>query len=393
MEEAAKIFITLGCFLLMGLVTDMISRRIRLPRVTLLLIFGFAIGPAGLHIFSPEDGKWFPVITNMALVMIGFLLGERFTLSSLREHGRLVLWLSISEVVGTALVVLAGLLFIGFKIQMALLLAGISTATDPAATIDVVNETNADGTFTRTLLGVVAVDDAWGLIVFSLLLTSSHIITGQEQSTAPLIIGAWELGGALFVGIALGVPMAYLTGRIRPGEPTLVEALGGVFLCGGIAMWLGVSFLLASMVLGTVVANLARHHARPFHAIEGIDWPFMILFFLIAGASLEISSLEKIGLFALAYIIFRAMGRFMGGWLGGVLGSNDPVFRRCAGMALMPQAGVALGMALVAVERCPDFGEIILAVVIASTVLFEIAGPVLTRLGLIYSGDVRQRQR
>jgi Kef-type K+ transport system membrane component KefB len=388
MDDTAKTLITLGILLLLGLATDVIGRRTRLPRVTLLLIFGFAIGPAGLDFLRPSEEKWFSIVADMALIMIGFLLGEKFTLSSLREHGKLVLWLSISEVVMTALVVLVGLLLIGLQMGMALLLAGIATATDPAAVTDVVHETKADGLFTRTMLGIVAVDDAWGLIVFSLMLTAAQAFSGQG-SIAPLFTGAWELGGALLVGIGLGIPMAYLTGRVKPGEPTLVEALGVVFLCGGIAIWLKVSFLLASMVLGCIVSNLARHHIRPFHAIEGIEWPFMILFFVLAGASLQTEMLFQIGFVGSAYIILRVIGRIIGAWTGCAISHAGPLIRRWMGMALMPQAGVALGMALVAIERRPDLGEIILPVVIASTVLFEVIGPVLTRAGLVHVGEAR----
>jgi Kef-type K+ transport system membrane component KefB len=393
MDDTARTLITLGILLLLGLATDVIGRRTRLPRVTLLLIFGFAIGPAGLGFLCPTEEKWFSIVADMALIMIGFLLGEKFTLSSLREHGKLVLWLSMAEVVVTALVVLVGLLLIGLPMDIALLLAGIATATDPAATTDVVHETKADGVFTRTMLGIVAVDDAWGLIVFSLMLTAVHAFIGQGNSIAPLLTGAWEIGGALLIGIGLGIPMAYLTGRIRPGEPTLVEALGVVFLCGGIAIWLKVSFLLASMVLGCVVANLARHHIRPFHAIEGIEWPFMILFFVLAGASLHTEMLFQIGLVGSAYIILRIIGRLVGGWTGGAISHAEPLMRRWMGIVLMPQAGVALGMALVAIERRPDLGEIILPVVIASTVLFEVIGPMLTRTGLVHVGEVRHNKR
>lgn len=388
MAELDKTLITLGALFLLGLLTDAIGRHTRLPRVTLLLVFGFIIGPAGLGFLSPHHEKWFSLIADMALVMVGFLLGEKFTLAALREHGRFVLWLSVAEVFVTALVVMIGLLLIGVDVTTALLLGGIATATDPAATTDVVNESKADGLFTRTLLGIVAVDDAWGLIVFSLMLATAQAISGQGGTLAPLLTASWELGGALLLGIALGIPMAYITGRIKPGEPTLIEALGVVFLCGGIALWLEVSFLLASMVLGTVVANLARHHARPFHAIEGIEWPFMILFFVLAGASLHTQSLLRIGLTGLAYIIFRFIGRLVGAWVGSAISRAERAMRRWMGMALLPQAGVAMGMALVAVQRRPDLEEIVLPIVIASTVVFEVIGPVLTRIGLLRAGEI-----
>jgi len=393
MDDTARTLITLGIVLLLGLVTDAIGQRTRLPRVTLLLIFGFVIGPAGFDFLSPSEEKWFTIVTDMALIMIGFLLGEKFTLSFLRQHGKLVLWISVAEVVVTALVMMIGLLLLGVPKDMALLLAGIATATDPAAITDVVHETHADGEFTRVMLGIVAVDDAWGLIVFSIMLTIAQTFNGQSGIMGPLLSGAWELGGALLVGIALGIPMVYVTGRIRPGEPSLVEALGVVFLCGGIAIWLKVSFLLASMILGCVVANLARHHIRPFHAIEGIEWPFMILFFVLAGASLQFEMLFQIGLVGSAYIIFRVIGRLLGGWTGGAIAHAKPLMRRWMGIALMPQAGVALGMALVAIEHRPDLKEIILPVVIASTVLFELIGPVLTRIGLSHVGEVRHDRK
>jgi Kef-type K+ transport system membrane component KefB len=393
MDDTAKTLITLGILLLLGLATDAIGQRTRLPRVTLLLVFGLVIGPAGLDFLSPNEERWFSIVADMALIMIGFLLGEKFTLPLLRQHGKLVLWISVAEVVVTALVVLIGLLLIGLPMDMALLLAGIATATDPAAITDVVHETKADGVFTRAMLGIVAVDDAWGLIVFSLMLTAAQAFSGQGGNIGPLFTGAWELGGALLVGIALGIPMAYVTGRIRPGEPSLVEALGVIFLCGGIAIWLKVSFLLASMVLGCVVANLARHHIRPFNAIEGIEWPFMILFFVLAGASLHTEMLFQIGLVGSAYIILRVIGRILGAWTGGAISHADPLMRRWMGIVLMPQAGVALGMALVAIERRPDLGEIILPVVIASTVLFELIGPVLTRTGLVHVGEVHPDKR
>jgi len=145
------------------------------------------------------------------------------------------------------------------------------------------------------------------------------------------------------------------------------------------------------MALGSVVANLARHHARPFHAIEGIEWPFMILFFVLAGASLHAEALYQIGLVGAAYILLRIIGRLFGSWAGGAISHAEPPMRRWMGVALMPQAGVALGMALVVIQRRPDLGEIILPVVITSTVLFEVIGPVLTRSALVHVGDLRSK--
>ncbi|MHC5011075.1 MAG: cation:proton antiporter [Planctomycetota bacterium] len=388
MHEPALTLVAIGGFMLLGLLTDLLGHRTPLPRVTLLLLLGVAIGPTGFDVLPAHTATWFPLVTDMALVMVGFLLGGALTVGALRRHGGTVLWLSASIVVATAVVVGLGLLALGAPGDIALLLAGIATATDPAATLDVAREVHARGSFTTILRGVVAADDAWGLIVFSLLLCGAGMWNG-ELAWAVLADGAHELGGAVLLGIALGVPMAYLTGRIRPGEPTLFEALGLVFLCGGIALWLEVSFLLAAMVMGCVVANLARHHRRPFHAIEGIERPFLVVFFLLSGAALRLDSLATVGAVGVAYVGLRVLGRWVGTQAGGALGAAGPPVRRWMGLALLPQAGVALGMALVAAERFPHHADVLLPVAVGGTVLFELIGPVATRIALRRAGDVK----
>ena len=215
-----------------------------------------------------------------------------------------------------------------------------------------------------------------------------HGLNGHANLTEPLLAGLWEIGGAVLVGVALGIPMALLSGRIKRGEPMLIEALGIVFLCGGIAQFLHVSFLLAAMVLGIVVVNLAQHHNRPFHAIEHIELPFMILFLVLAGASLTFESMSTVGSICVGYIIFRIIGRIVGGWIGGRACLAKRPLRNWMGLALLSQAGVALGMALAATHTFPELREVIIPVVVSSTVLFEIIGPILTRYSLVRVGDV-----
>ena len=142
------------------------------------------------------------------------------------------------------------------------------------------------------------------------------------------------------------------------------------------------------IVLGSVVANLAKHHRRPFHEIEGIEWPFMIVFFVLAGASLEIDALWLAGAGLAGYVILRFAGRIIGAWLGGALCGDEPAERWWMGLAMLPQAGVALGMALVAAQRLPTLGEIIIPVVVGATVVFELVGPVFTRLALRRVGEM-----
>ncbi len=373
--------ITIGGLFAIGLATDALARRLHLPRVTLLILFGVLAGPFGLDLMPDQIKHWYEFLATTALTMVAFLLGGALSKSQLKNHGKHIVVISLSVVLITIVLLSSGLIFIGVEPAIALLLAGIATATAPAAIRDVIRQSETTGDFPDTLQGIVAIDDAWGLIAFSILLIAANGLIGNgydsmfEQSL-------WEIGGAIAVGAAVGLPATALTGRLRDGEPIQVEALAVVFLCAGFAVWLEVSFLLAGVVAGLIVVNFAKHHSRAFHEIRHIEWPFLILFFFLAGVSLEIDDWQEFGPIILVYMILRTLSRLIGGWLGGKLSSAPIAYQRWMGLALLPQAGVAIGMALVAGHRFPEFKEIILTVTISTTVLFEIFGPLATLYAL-----------
>jgi Kef-type K+ transport system membrane component KefB len=331
-----------------------------------------------------DVAMWFDEISIVALTMVAFLLGGSLTRENLVRHGRAILTISISIVVATLVIVSAGLTAIGVPFGLALVLAAIATATAPAAMTDVIKQSGVSNSFTETLKGVVAIDDAWGLIVFSIAL----VLAGHSDGWATVITTAiWDFGGAIMLGFALGVPSAYLTGRLKPGEPMQAEAVGIVFLTAGLALWLEVSFLVAGMVVGGVIGNLARHHDRAFHEIEHIQWPFMILFFLLAGATLDIEAFGLMGWAGAFFLILRAVARLVGGYCGARLGGLPRCQTGWFGPALLPQAGVAVGMALVAGEQFPDWAASIMAFTLASTVAFEVLGPPLTLMSIRRTAD------
>lgn len=388
MQTTDVMLLVLGGVLLLGLATEFLGRATALPRVTLLMLFGVAIGPAGLDFLPDTADSWFPLVTNMALLLVGFLLGGKISYENLSINGTAVLFLSLSVVVVTLCVVAGGLWLAGSSLTIALLFAGIATATDPAATMDVVRESGAKGSFSDTLLGIVAIDDAWGLIIFSIILALAQSAYGIGVPAEAMIEGLRELFGSIALGLAIGIPSAFLTGRLKPGQPTLVEALGVVFLCGGLAGYFHVSFLLTAMVLGATVSNFAQHHEQPFHEIEDIEWPFMILFFVFTGASLEFSNLSAVLPLAGLYILLRTLGRCIGSWPGARLANLDPSFGKWMGVSLLPQAGVANGMALLASSAIPAVKPILLPVTIMATIFFELVGPIITRKVLHKVGDV-----
>tara|TARA_R110001592_G_scaffold83616_1_gene247616 strand:+ start:56618 stop:57772 length:1155 start_codon:yes stop_codon:yes gene_type:complete len=382
-----EILITLGALLLFGLLTFWIGSITALPKVTLLIIMGILIGPNGLDLFLETRQLWFEHISVLALIMIGFLLGSTLTRSTFRLHGKQIIGLSLGAALITLIVVLIGLVILTpLPFEVALLLAAIATATDAVATVAVIDELKDNSTFSKTLLGVVALDDAWGLLIFSLCL-SFAVGTTATTGFSMITTGVWEITGALFLGVSLGLPMAYLTGRIHSGEPTLIEALGLIMLCGGLALWLEVSYLLAAMAMGATVANFATHHTRPFHAIKNIQSPFLVLFFILAGASLNFSNFLSVGVIGVVYIGLRIVGKIAGGWLSGRLVGMFGNDARWIGTAMLPQAGVAVGMALIVSQLLPQYADTIMAVTIAATALFEVFGPLATRIAIKHSNQ------
>lgn len=387
MHTAAQFLISIGGILLIGLITDAIGQRTFLPRVTLLIIFGAMIGNEMLNIIPEIITNRFEIIANMTLLLVGFLLGSKLTLDSLKFSAKHVLWISVSAAIVTAVVVSTGLILIGVTQEIAILLGCIASATAPAAIVDIVIESKYKNSFSNCLLSIVALDDVWALILFSLGIAGVAAMIGLSDGASVILIASRDIGGAILLGGVIGFPAAYITGRIKPGQPMLTEALGIVFLCGGMAMWLEVSFLVASMVMGAIVANFAKHHEYPFHEIEGIEWPFMVIFFVLAGASLEFSAIWNFGIIGIVYIIGRVIGKYIGAWCGSNISNADSTTKNWMGVALLPQAGVAIGMALVASNYFPEYQNILLTVVVGSTVFFELIGPVFTRMALDHARD------
>ena len=363
MTNSSVLFLTLGGILLLGLLISTIAQRTVLPRVTLLVILGAVIGPHGLNLIPDVFTHYFEVIAQTTLLMVGFLLGGKLTTESLQQHTGDVFWISICAAVITTMVVSIGLIWAGVPTEIAMILGCIASATAPAAILDVTAESGSQGPFSRLLVAY---------------LNDSVDHSGMLWSVA------WEIGGAVLLGAVVGVPAAYLTGRIKPGQPILTEAMAIMLICGGLALWLEVSYLITAIVTGAVVSNFASHHEYPFHAIEGIEWPFMVVFFTLAGASLDLSIAREIGVAGAVYIGCRTIGKYVGAGAGagGIISQADATTKSWIGVALLPQAGVSIGMGLVAASHYPEQRQMLLSIVIGSTVFFEIIGPIFVRLAL-----------
>ncbi|MFP4331761.1 MAG: cation:proton antiporter [Campylobacterales bacterium] len=379
-EQNLVIFI-LGCFFLLGLIADLAGRYTILPRVTVLLLSGILIGPHILDLLPPffiDD--WFEIITNIALGMIGFLLGQKFTYKNFRNIGKSLIIISIMKVLITFFIVFIGLMLIGVNSIVAMIIASIASPSAPAAIYDVIEEIKPNNNFSNNILSIVAIDDLWGLLLFTICISLAGVFTPEGHWYESLANGGIEIFGSIAFGICIGSLGSFLTGRVRPGQPTQAEALGIVLIAVSIAKFFDLSPLLATMVTGAVVANLATHHKRPFIEIENLEWPFIIMFFLLAGASLHLESLMEVGIIGVVYIATRSLGIYLGCYAGGIYAQTDSYTKNRLGLALLPQAGVAIGLALMSGNYFPEYKNTILPIIIGSTVVFELIGPILTRV-------------
>ena len=377
----------LGIFLLLGWGAHVIGRRFKLPRVTILLLIGMIAGPSLLDVFPHKITNWFPDIAHIALAMVGFLLGESFIGREIKVSGRTILYISIGKTIVAAILVFTAVLLIQKDWLFALLLSGIAPASAPAAILDVIHEIKSRGPLTKTILGVVAIDDAWGVLLFSFLLTAAETIYVKGHIVNEVLFAIWDIGGAILLGVIIGLPMALLTGRIKKGEPSLLEAFGFVMLCGGLALMLNVSYLLSCMVLGVTVANRAKHHTRPFRDIEGASELFLVIFFLLAGYEFELSSFWTLGFIGGIYIIARSVGFLIGGYFAARIANSAAVIKKRIGWCLFPQAGVAMGLALLSLERFPEVGKSVIQLIVGTTIIFELVGPMVTRWHLHKAGE------
>jgi Kef-type K+ transport system membrane component KefB len=385
-STATLTLLAIGFVLALSIFCDAAARRLGLPRVTILVLAGVAIAGvlrlvSGYEVHTLTAAVAEPLI-DVALVMVAFLLGGDLTAERWRRTGRAVLGLSLSITAASGFLVGGGLLWLGYPAAIALPLAAMAVATDPAAVQDVINELGGGGRRAEVLRGVVAIDDAWGIIAFGIALAVLGWLADADGWQALLQAG-WELGGAVLLGLAIGAPAAYLTGRLQPGQPTQTEALAIILLIAALADILAVSSLLAGMTAGVAIANLARHHERSFREIEHIEWPFLALFFVAAGAAADPAHLGAALPLILAYVGLRVASRLLGGWAASPLLRGDGgLHPGWLGLGLMPQAGVAMGMALLVAERYPAMAGDLIAVAVAGTIVFETLGPIVTRRSL-----------
>ncbi|MDI6851548.1 MAG: cation:proton antiporter [bacterium] len=386
--------LSLGIIFLTGFFAFKIVGKVRLPTVTGYLILGIIIGEEFLNLVSDKVLSSSSFVSSIVLGFVAFTLGQNFSLQRFKRIGKTVILISIFESVCAWFIVTFAFYFIlRQSFYVSIIFGAIASATAPAATVMVVRESGAKGLFTNILLGIVAIDDAWCLIIFSLSLAIAKVFVMRGSSGLAIVLeavgrGVLEVGGAFALGISLGFLFKILSKLVKTEQGLEIYTLGFIFLAIGIAEHLHVSVLLSSMVLGATVVNTLKGDNRFFQVIKGLEYPLYLLFFVLAGANLELESLKHLGIFSVVYLFARVLGKVLGARLGALLGRAPKNIQKYVGFGLIPQAGVALGVALIAKSDFPAYGAIIFDTIVSTTVLYEIFGPIVTKWALLKAGDI-----
>ena len=416
MTQNASTFLSLSVALLAGLLLSRLVKKIKLPAVTAYLIAGVLIGPfmlgalgvPGIGI-TAEQIEGFGLISDLALGFIAFAMGNEFRLAQLKKIGKQATVIGVAQALITTIVVdvvLIGLHFImpdRLSLPAAIVLASVATATAPAATLMVVKQYKAKGPVTDILLPVVALDDAVGLVVFAISFgVAKSISTGTVDVLSvilePLLEVVLSLGLGFLMGLLFTLCEKHFHSRSKRMAVSVTFVMMTValsclqFHVGGIHI--GFSSLLACMMLGTVFCNMCEVSEELMDRADRWTAPILILFFVISGAELELSVFADwaVVVIGLVYIISRSAGKYFGANISAKATKCDPNIIKYLGITLLPQAGVALGMAIKAIELGPD-GAIVRNITLFAVLVYEIVGPFLTKIALTKAGDIKTEGR
>ena len=382
--------LTLGIMLFTGLAFGRLAKLVKLPNVTGYLVAGLVFGPCFLNLFHAELLPSLDIISDVALGFIAFAVGSEFKLSYLKKVGSGPVIIAVFEAVMAVVVVFLSLIALGYPADFSLVLSSIAAATAPAATIMVVRQYNARGPLTDTLLTVVALDDAVALMAFGIASAAAQAIGGQSTSILVTVLTPIiEIVGALGIGFAQGLLFLFPMKYFKKDGNRLIIVCGFIFFAVGLANLLNLSSLLLIMAMGATLINVAKVQNTIPRIADFVTPPIFLLFFVISGAELDASVLPTIGLVGVTYVVMRVAGKWLGAMLGAFIAKSPSVVKKYLGPTLLPQAGVAIGLSLIATESFPAYGAKIRAVILCGTFIYELIGPAVSKFALKAAGEIK----
>lgn len=404
--EQINITLSLALLLSIGFLIAKAGNVIKLPSVTGYIFAGLLLGPSGINLVPAETvGHQLGHFTQIALMMIAFGIGEHLEINRLRSTIKSVSFIGVGEILGAFVFVLIGSFLVaratdiglpGWQpadyLVLALLLGAVSVATAPAATMHVMRELKAAGPLTTTLMAVVAIDNGLAIMMFGVSMSVANHLTadGTSSMSAAIIASLMEIGGSLTLGCTAGLVIDYINTRLKQQGEMLTVGLAVLLLCGESARLLHFSPLLAGMAAGFTIVNRDHRDLRLFRALNNFEPPIYVLFFTLAGIHLNLHALATAGWLGLTYFLLRALGKLAGAGLGAKLASAPQAVERYLGLALMPQAGVAIGLIFLinTDNTLSSFSNIITPVVLAGVVLSELFGPLFAKQAVRLAGEI-----
>ncbi|MBE5947147.1 MAG: cation:proton antiporter [Lachnospiraceae bacterium] len=388
-----NIFTYVAIMLFAALVAGKIVKKMRLPNVTGYLVIGLLIGPNCIGILSTELLDVMNFVTELALGCIAFSIGAEFKISFFKKIGKAPIVIGVLEGLGAVVVVDVLMLVFGYNIEFALAMGAIASATAAASTLMIVKQYKAKGPVTNTLLPVVALDDAVALIAFGVSMAIANVVSshGEAPIGKLLLDPVIEIGGGLLYGAVLGVIMVYAVKLYTGRGNRLAITIMMICICVGISDMVGFSSLLACMMLSMIFVNSSRYREKIYEPLERITPPIYMMFFIISGASLDITIITSVGVVGLIYVIGRVIGKMLGSSLGAKISKAPKVVSKWLGLTLVPQEGVAIGLATSAAKALPEYGTKIKTVVLCGVVVYELVGPVITKLALKKAGEITEK--
>ena len=410
-----NILFSLSIALFAGLMLSRLAKLVKLPAVTAYLVAGILVGPFCLGAFGVEglgftstNVEAYGIISDVALGFIAFSIGNEFRLSQLKAIGKQATVIGILQAVLTTVFVDAALITLHFiipdklSLPAAIVLGAVASATAPAATLMVVRQYKAKGPVTDTLLPVVALDDAVGLVLFAISFgVAKGIMSGSVSIVSILVEPVIEVVLSLGLGALMGYLFTFFERFFHSRSKRLSMSVAFVFLTVAVSMLkfnigevhIGFSSLLTCMMLGTIFCNICDFSAELMDRLDRWTAPIFILFFVLSGAEFDLSILTDgfIVLIGVVYIVFRCLGKYVGAYSSAKLVKSPDTVRKYLGITLFPQAGVALGMALKATDPVYGLGEvgiIVANITLFSVLIYELVGPFLTKIALSKAGEI-----
>lgn len=384
-------FTDLGLMIFVGMALGRLVKKIKLPNVTGYLLAGLLLGPSILGLLSEEFLSGITVISDAALGFIAFSIGNEFKISYFKRVGATPIIIACLESFFAVAFVTVALLLAGCSATFSLVLGSIAAATAPAATIMVIKQYKAKGPVTETLLSVVAIDDATALIMYSISIAAATALSGGNATLKELVLKpVIEIGGALVVGAILGFLFLLPMKAFKKDGNRLSLIIAFIFVGLGLSQLCGFSSLLLCMAMGAVVANFSPDVNQIMKLSDRITPPIFMLFFVASGADLKLSVLPAVGLVGVIYIVVRVIGKMFGASLGAIVSKADKNIRKYLGPALVPQAGVAIGLSLAASSVVPEHASEIRTVVLCGTLIYELVGPVIAKTCLKKAGEITE---